>query len=208
MTVYAPFDLAAHQTASNLIAADNDRLSRIFGSVSTEIPPLTFNHRVAMDYNIETIHKIPFWEEPFCALSHNVLDNFSVSYGTARARDLRRKCAKKGDAIVTFSVHMNNAILDVDFWAIPPTDWPVSLPLSGATVFVYVGYAAEDSSEPIASLWGEASYDGLELTSEGQTFKLEPRPFNAWAKFQDLVAFLNDPKDLFAEIKAVLESIK
>ncbi|MDR1870849.1 MAG: hypothetical protein LBS60_02800 [Deltaproteobacteria bacterium] len=208
MNVYAPFDLAAHQTASNLIAADNDRLSRIFGSVSTEIPPLTFYHRAAMDYNFQTIHKVPFWEEPFCALSHNVLDNFSVSYGTAPVKDIDQNSAQKGEAIVTFEVVMNNAILDVDFGSIPSKDWPVSLPLSGATLYVYIGYAAEDSSESFGSLWGEASYDDLALTSEGQTFTLEPRPFNAWAKSQDLVSFLNDPKDLFAEIRAVLESIK
>ncbi|MDR1870850.1 MAG: hypothetical protein LBS60_02805 [Deltaproteobacteria bacterium] len=208
MTIYAPFDLVAHQTAANVIAADNARISRIFGSVPTEIPPLVFYSRETEDYNSRTIDRVPFWSDQFCALSHNVLDHFGVNYGTARARDLRNNNAKKGDAIVTFGVVMNNAILEVDFAGTPVADWPVTLPISGATLYVYVGYAAEDSDESLGYLWGEASYDGLELSAEGQTFTLEPRPLNAWAKSFDLAPFLNDPRAVFAEIKAVLESIK
>ncbi|MDR1870847.1 MAG: hypothetical protein LBS60_02790 [Deltaproteobacteria bacterium] len=208
MTAYTPFDLVAHQAAANVISADNARLSRIFGSVPTEIPPLSFHSRETEDYNSRTIDRVPFWSDQFSALSHNVLEHFSVNYGTARARDLRNNNAKKGDAIVTFGAHMNNAYFDVDFAGTPVADWPETLPISGATLYVYVGYAAEDSEESLGYLWGEASYDDLDLTAEGQTFTLEPRPLNVWAKSYDLAPFLSDPKAVFAEIKAVLESIK
>jgi hypothetical protein len=203
---YSDETIKAVQEAQNTLTAFYGAFMAALGKVVTELP-LHFIFWKPYDYapNAPSVTlklwKTPIFSTDYATFSHLPLIDSTHHFSTLDAVTYNKNVpARKGDAMVTFFIYPNKAILDVDY----DQEWPTTLPVEGplARVIAYKLTADDDSS--LSENWEPLEYPE-DIGPVGEALPTENPKVLVWARAFDLIQFLNDPSRLFGELLAFLK---
>jgi hypothetical protein len=199
------------QKAQNVLTAFYGVLMRVLATIPIKLP-LYFSEWTPNEVEEpnKTMWRSPIWDpDRYSAFSHlpllNSIHNFSTLpqkelFGT---RVVPAKAARKGDAILSFKICLNEAFWDLSYDS-APEEWPTTLPLkepySEVLIFKITGDAGKSS---LYDCWLDCDWpEKVGPTGEFSDTKRSGSKF--WARTFDIAEFLSNPEALMEEIRSIL----